>query len=133
MYTMKEVCEKTGLSYETLKYYCNQKLIPGVQRDKNNRRVFNDDQVGWIMGLLCLKNCGMGIQEMKGYLELLAQGEDNVPQLKAILSRKREELERNMEQIKASIDFIDWKQKFYDDVRAGKLTFEDVKSFRPNK
>ena len=30
MYTMKEACRLTGLSYETLKFYCNQGLIPGV-------------------------------------------------------------------------------------------------------
>ena len=27
MYTMKQACEKTGLSYETLKFYCNQGLV----------------------------------------------------------------------------------------------------------
>ena len=34
MYTMKQACEKTGLSYETLKFYCNQGLVPNVKRDK---------------------------------------------------------------------------------------------------
>ena len=28
MYTMKQVGEETGLAYETLKFYCNQGLIP---------------------------------------------------------------------------------------------------------
>ena len=41
MYTMKDACDKTGLSYETLKFYCNQGLVPNVKRDKNNRRIFN--------------------------------------------------------------------------------------------
>ena len=30
MYTMKETCEATGLSYETLKFYCREGLIPRV-------------------------------------------------------------------------------------------------------
>ena len=34
MYTMKQACEKTGLSYEILKFYCNQGLVPNVKRDK---------------------------------------------------------------------------------------------------
>ena len=33
MYTMKEVSDRTGLSYETLKFYCNQALVPNVRRD----------------------------------------------------------------------------------------------------
>lgn len=28
MYSMKETCEKLNISYETLKYYCNEGLIP---------------------------------------------------------------------------------------------------------
>ena len=27
MYSMKETCEKVGMTYETLKYYCNEGLI----------------------------------------------------------------------------------------------------------
>ena len=36
LFSMKETCKKTGLSYDTLKYYCNEGLIPHVKRDKNN-------------------------------------------------------------------------------------------------
>lgn len=42
MYTMMQVCKETGLTYQTLKYYCNEGLIPNVKRDKNNRRVFDE-------------------------------------------------------------------------------------------
>ena len=31
MYSMKDVCEKTSLSYETLRYYCNLGLVPNVK------------------------------------------------------------------------------------------------------
>lgn len=34
MFTMKQTCEQTQLSYETLKFYCNQGLVPNVKRDK---------------------------------------------------------------------------------------------------
>ena len=39
MYTMMQVCRETDMTYQTLKYYCNEGLIPNVKRDKNNRRV----------------------------------------------------------------------------------------------
>ena len=65
MYTMKEACTQTGLPYETLKFYCNQGLVPNVKRDKNNRRIFSDKDIAWIQSLNCLKNCGMSISEMK--------------------------------------------------------------------
>ena len=70
LYSMKQTCDQTGLTYDTLKFYCNEGLIPNVKRDKNNYRVFNDKDIAWIKSLSCLKNCGMSIIEMKEYLKL---------------------------------------------------------------
>ena len=42
MYTMKQACKKAGMTYETLKFYCNEGLVPNVKRDKNNYRLFDD-------------------------------------------------------------------------------------------
>lgn len=123
MYTMKEACEKTGLNYETLKFYCNQGLVPNVKRDSLNRRVFDDKDIAWINSLGCLKNCGMGIREMKQYLDLCLQGQASIPERKVILERKRRELEEDLKRVQDSIDYIDWKQGFYDDVLSGKTKY----------
>ncbi|MGM9537054.1 MAG: MerR family transcriptional regulator [Candidatus Onthomonas sp.] len=120
MYTMKEVCEKTGLHYETLKFYCNQGLIPDVQRDGRNRRIFDEHHISWIHGLLCLKRCGMGIPEMKEYLSILLSDDPDISKLKEILARKRQGLLEAREEIQSSIAYIDWKHRYYDDVLAGK-------------
>ncbi len=123
MYTMKEVCRETGMTYEALKFYCNEGLVPNVKRDANNHRVFDDRDVAWIKSLTCLKNCGMSIQEMKVYIELCLQGECSIPERKVILDRKREDLLKKMAELQASIDYIDWKQGFYDDVLSGKIEY----------
>ena len=86
MYSMKEVCDLTGMKYETLKYYCNEGLVPNVKRNENNYRVFDDRDVAWINSLSCLKRCGMGIVEMKEYVALCFKGERSIPERKQILS-----------------------------------------------
>ena len=88
MYSMKETCEKTNLTYQTLKYYCNEGLIPNVKRNENRYRVFDDNDIAWIKSLSCLKNCGMSILEMKEYLDLCLKGQSNIPERKIILERK---------------------------------------------
>lgn len=123
MYTMKQTCEKTGLPYETLKFYCNQGLVPNVKRDKNNHRIFDDKDIAWIQSLNCLKNCGMSISEMKEYIELCLTGETTIPTRKRILDLKRDALLEQLKQIQACIDYIDWKQRFYDDVLSGKTKY----------
>ncbi|MGM9548724.1 MAG: MerR family transcriptional regulator [Faecousia sp.] len=117
---MKQTCEMTALRYETLKFYCNQGLVPGVKRDSLNRRVFDDRDISWINSLTCLKDCGMGIAEMKAYMELCLRGQETIPERKEILRRKREELEGELARVQESIAYIDRKQAFYDDMLAGK-------------
>ena len=34
LYSMKETCDKTGLTYDSLKFYCNQGLDPNVKEIK---------------------------------------------------------------------------------------------------
>lgn len=119
MYTMMQVCKETGLTYQTLKFYCNEGLVPNVKRDKNNRRVFDERDVKWIKDLVCLKKCDMSIQEMKEYLALCLQGPSTILQRKEMLSRKKEALLSSIEELKGCVDYIDWKQDFYDDVLSG--------------
>ena len=64
-YQMKEVCDEVGITYETLKYYCNEGLVPNHERNKNNYRIFDDKDVNWIKGLTKLRECGMSIKDMK--------------------------------------------------------------------
>lgn len=120
---MKQACEKTGLTYDTLKFYCNEGLVPNVKRDKNNYRIFNDKDIDWINSLSCLKNCGMSILEMKEYLDLCLQGEKSIPERKEILEVKLRELDNKIKEIQESIDYIHWKQNFYDDVLSGKTKY----------
>lgn len=123
MYTMMQVCRETDMTYQTLKYYCNEGLIPNVKRDGNNRRVFDERDVKWIKDLVCLKKCGMSIQEMKEYLDLCLQGEATIPQRKEMLAKKQEALRVSIQSLEESVAYIDWKQEFYDDVLSGRRPY----------
>ena len=114
MYTMMQVCRELDMTYQTLKYYCNEGLVPNVKRDSNNRRIFDEKDVKWIKNLTCLKKCGMSIIEMKEYLELCLQGESTIMLRKEMLTKKREALLVSVKELEDSIAYIDWKQNFYD-------------------
>ncbi len=123
MYTMKQACEKTGLRYETLKFYCNQGLVPNVRRDAQNRRIFSARDIAWINSLNCLRSCGMGLQEMKAYIALCLCGQRSIPERKCILAEKRGQLTQELARIQSCIDYIDHKQQFYDNVLSGKTPY----------
>ena len=123
MYSMKEACALTNMTYENLKFYCNEGLVPNVKRNKRNYRVFDDHDIKWIQSLTCLKNCGMSIAEMKEYLALCLEGKGSIPQRKVILANKKEALLQSIADLQEAVAYIDWKQNFYDDVLSGKTEY----------
>ena len=123
MYSMKEACTLTNMTYENLKFYCNEGLVPNVKRDRRNYRVFDEHDIKWIQSLNCLKSCGMSIAEMKQYLALCMEGEGTIPERKVILVEKKETLLKSITELQKAVAYIDWKQRFYDDVLSGKTAY----------
>ena len=123
MYSMKEACTLTNMTYENLKFYCNEGLVPNVKRDRRNYRVFDEHDIKCIQSLNCLKSCGMSIAEMKQYLALCMEGEGTIPERKVILAEKKETLLQSITELQKAVAYIDWKQGFYDDVLSGKTAY----------
>lgn len=123
MYNMKDVCDKTSLSYETLRYYCNLGLVPNVKRDKNNYRLFDDRDVAWINGLQCLRKCGLSIKELQDYMELAKKGKSTILQRKAMLDSKLLDLLDIKSEIDQSIAYIKDKNLYYDKVLSGEIEY----------
>ncbi len=124
--TMKETCEITGLSYDTLKFYSNEGLIPDVKRNKNNHRIFDENNIRWIRGLKCLRECGLSISEMKKYVDL-GLSKETIPEKLAILQSKITILEEEIKRARASIQYIHMKEKYYAELLEGKdVDFENI-------
>ncbi len=123
MYTMKEVCDQVGISYETLRFYCNEGLVPNVKRDIHNYRLFDERNVSWLKSLQCLKKCDMSIKDMKKYMNLCLDGASSIPDRKHMLAVQRELLLSKVCEINESIAYIDNKQKFFDDVLTGEIKY----------
>ena len=120
---MKQCCEATGMSYEALKFYCNEGLVPNVKRAGNNYPVFDEHDVNWIRSLACLKRCGMSIQEMKEYLALCLQGQSTIPERMELLQKYKRNIHARMAELQDSLDFIAWKENFYKEVLEGKTEY----------
>ena len=119
MYKMKDVCDELNIPYETLRYYCNEGLVPNVKRNKNDHRLFDQKSVNWLKGVQCLRACGLSIKDLKEYLDLCLLGPSSILQRKAILSHRKEVLLREIESINDSIAYIDEKQAYFDRILAG--------------
>ena len=106
MFTPKGVCEEVGISYETLKFYCKEGLVPNVKRDKNNYRIFDEKNIAWLKGLQCLKKCGMSIKDMKLYMNYCMEGPSTIPERKEMLNKLNESLVKKINDLNECIHFM---------------------------
>lgn len=60
---------------------------------------------------------------MKEYLELCLEGEPTIKARKEMLDKKQKALREEIAELEKSIDYIDWKQNFYDEVLSGKRPY----------
>lgn len=123
MYTMKQACDHLGMTYETLRFYCDEGLIPNIKRDKNNYRNFDENNIAWIKGLQCLRKCGMSIKDIKTYMHYCLEGVSSIPERNEMLDSQKQILINKMDELQDSLDYINNKQKYYDDVLSGKAKY----------
>lgn len=60
---------------------------------------------------------------MKLYINLCLKGESSIPERKLMLDKQKAELMFRISELNECVDFIDNKQKFYDDVLEGKVMY----------
>ncbi|WP_406605525.1 MerR family transcriptional regulator [Corynebacterium kroppenstedtii] len=124
LYSTREASEASGISVDTVRYYCKIGLVPRVMRDENNYRVFDEHDIAWLRGLRCLRECGMGIDQMREYMELCLEGEGSIAQRKDILKDQRHVVEDKIANLRDMLAFIDSKLSYYDKVRVGEIEYE---------
>ncbi len=123
MYSMKEACIQTGMSYETLKFYCKEGLVPNVktrqpQLPRFRRPRHQMDPEPRLPE--ALRHDAGGNERIS---RLLPQATH--PPFRSVkeIRGKKEALLASMEKLQKAIDYIDWKQNFYDDVLSGKIEY----------
>jgi len=114
--TIQEVSEATGLSAHTLRYYERIGLIHPIEREENTRRLYTEDDIGWIDFLLRLRATGMSIKEMQKYAELQRQGDVTLPERVEMLKSLRDNVEARMSELNEHLKLICYKIEIYEQI-----------------
>lgn len=121
MYTLKEICKLTNLTEHTIRYYTDQGLVPSVQRDSNNRRVFDEQSIDWLTGVKYLRGCGMSIEDLKLYVKLCLMGDDTIEERYDIIMKQKKVIDQKKNEILRCSKFINEKLQHYKDIKDKKI------------
>ena len=118
--TIAEVSKKYGLTQDTIRYYEKICLIPPVPRNSSGIRNFDERSCGWIEFIKCMRNAGLSIEVLTKYVELFNKGKSTLKERKELLIGQREKLLEKQEDIKKTLERLDYKIELYDDIISGK-------------
>ena len=119
-YTIRQMAEKFGVTEHTLRFYTDKGLLP-CERDAGNRRVFTEESVNWMQGIVCLKGCGASIEDIREdcRLCLLDETEENLRARFAIILKQREAAYGRLREAEATVKYMDEKVAHYEAILAG--------------
>ena len=112
--TIAEVSKKFELAQDTLRYYERIGLIPEVNRNKNGSRDYDEEDLKWIEFIKCMRNTGIPIEALIEYVMLLKQGNKTVDARKELLKEQRAKLLEKIEDMKKTLDRLDYKMERYE-------------------
>ena len=121
--TISEVSKKYDLTPDTIRYYEKEGIIPRVQRTKNGIRDFDENTCSWIEFIKCMRNAGLEIEILKQYVTLFKQGIRTIKERKMLLEEQRNKLLEKQKNINATLDRLNQKIKWYEDMEKGKKDF----------
>lgn len=120
VYTVKEIADKMGMTEHTIRFYTDKGLLP-CSRDKNNRRVFDDESINWLKGIQCLRNCGVSIDNIKVYSDLcLSDRPDALNKRYQFMQEQCALAHQRLREAQELADYMDAKIRHYEDILAGK-------------
>ncbi|MGP9539810.1 MerR family transcriptional regulator [Brachybacterium sp. AOP43-C2-M15] len=107
-----EAAERTGLTLDTLRYYEREGLIGPIDRAVGGRRRYSQDDVAWIGIVTCLREAGLGIEDLRRFTTLLRDSAETTDRI-AFLRERRAELEERRRAAERALEVLDDKIAYY--------------------
>lgn len=112
-YTIGQVAEMFNLSVSTLRYYDQEGLIPGLQKNAAGVRQFDQRNINAINIIECLKRSGMSIKDIKQLMGWCVEGDDTLELRLEMFQNLKQQVLNQMAELQATLDTIDYKCHYY--------------------
>ena len=106
-----EICETT---IDTIRYYEKVGVIPAIKRNDKGIRIFDDEDIRWILFVKQMRNAGLPIKTLSLYMELFQQGDETISQRKDLLKEQISKTENKMKQMEEALERLRFKFDNYD-------------------
>ncbi|MBP6408120.1 MAG: MerR family transcriptional regulator [Fusobacteriaceae bacterium] len=113
--TITEVSKIYNLTPDTLRYYERIGLLPSVNRSKGGIRNYTDEDCRWVEFAKCMREAGLPVEILIDYVSLFQKGDETIPARKEILLEQRGILSGKIEELKKTLEKLDYKISRYEE------------------
>ncbi len=111
--SVQEMAAASGVSAHTLRYYERIGLLGPIARTTSGHRRYALDDLGWVRLLVCLRETGMGIQDMMRFVSVDG-GEASVAERRlALLEAHRRAVRVRQQEVAEHLEVIEGKLAAY--------------------
>ena len=112
--TIKQVCQRYGLTQDTLRYYEKIGVIPPVHRSASGIRDYDEHDLGWVENAVCLRSAGVPVESIAEYVKLYQAGDETFAARRDLLSHVLADLTEQRGQLGAAIQKLTYKVSRYE-------------------
>jgi|SRR5579859_1228165 len=120
-FTIQEAAEKTGLTDHTLRYYERIGLLMPIGRAANGHRRYSQQDINLIVTLSCWLKTGMPLADIQCYVKMVQEGDVTAGKRRALLEAHRQSVVRQLEELQATLQLIDYKIQNYSAIEQKEL------------
>jgi DNA-binding transcriptional MerR regulator len=112
-YSIEDITRRTGFSKHTLRYYEKAGLLDPIDRNSSGHRRYTEQDITRLNFLSKLRTTGMGIQDMRLYIELARQGEGTQMERQRMLERHHQQVLDQIAELQDALKAIEYKIQLY--------------------
>ncbi len=113
MYTIGKVSKMFHLPVSTLRYYDKEGLFPGMERQSGIRK-FSDQEIEALRVIECLKASGLGIRDIKQFMEWTVEGSATYVQRRQLFETRKAAVEEELQRLRRTLNMLKYKCWYYD-------------------
>lgn len=113
---ISDVAKELQMTSYAIRYYDDLGLLTEVFRGEGGVRCFTQNDIDRLGVIQCLKNTGMSMKDIKGFMNTYDEQDSNIETKRDMILRQKHILEEKIKELEEYKDQSDFKLWFFDHV-----------------
>lgn len=116
-YSIKEISDRYNMPHSTLHYYEEIGLLENVGRSESGRRIYNDCHICRLDAIICFKNTGMSISDIKKFFTYEKDLEAHIDEITHLMEEHDKNIKNQIQLLLTEQEHIQRKVRYYKGIK----------------